>query len=110
VRIDANICRRTASPAGSYPLDRFGPGSRTATWIYLPSIGTKTGSGQMILVQPSCRAAVWAIVSATSPYLSSTGAGAGTIAADAMDRSVSIRRPAVSEGKSSIKARRVPAF
>jgi hypothetical protein len=26
---------------------------RTATWIHLPSIATKSGSSQMILVQPS---------------------------------------------------------
>ncbi len=49
-------------PAGTYKIDTdeelidglsFLAYRRTATWIHLPSIGTKAGCSQMILVQPS---------------------------------------------------------
>ena len=49
-------------PAGTYNVDTdeelidglsFLAYRRTATWIHLPSITTKSGSSQMILVQPS---------------------------------------------------------
>jgi hypothetical protein len=49
-------------PAGAYKVDTdeelidglsFLAYRRTATWIHLPSITTKSGSSQMILVQPS---------------------------------------------------------
>ena len=49
-------------PAGTYKIDTdeelidglsFSAYRRTATWIHLPSIGTKNGLSQMVLVQPS---------------------------------------------------------
>jgi hypothetical protein len=49
-------------PAGTYNIDTdeelidglsFLAYRRTATWIHLPAVGTKTGCSQMILVQPS---------------------------------------------------------
>jgi hypothetical protein len=49
-------------PAGTYNVDTdeelidglsFLAYRRTATWIHLPSVTTKSGSSQMILVQPS---------------------------------------------------------
>jgi hypothetical protein len=49
-------------PAGAYNVDTdeelidglsFLAYRRTATWIHLPSITTKSGARQMILVQPS---------------------------------------------------------
>jgi hypothetical protein len=49
-------------PAGAYNVDTdeelidglsFLAYRRTATWIHLPSVTTKSGSSQMILVQPS---------------------------------------------------------
>ena len=49
-------------PAGAYNVDTdeelidglsFLAYRRTATWIHVPSITTKSGSSQMILVQPS---------------------------------------------------------
>jgi hypothetical protein len=49
-------------PAGTYNVDTdeelidglsFLAYRRTATWIHLPSTTTKSGSSQMILVQPS---------------------------------------------------------
>jgi hypothetical protein len=49
-------------PAGTYKVDTdeelidglsFLAYHRTATWIHLPSIATKSGSSQMIPVQPS---------------------------------------------------------
>jgi hypothetical protein len=50
------------APAGTYKIDTdeelidglsFLAYRRMATWIHLPSIATKSGSSQMILVQPS---------------------------------------------------------
>jgi hypothetical protein len=52
----------TMQPAGTYNVDTdeelidglsFLAYRRIATWIHLPSIAAKSGSGQMILVQPS---------------------------------------------------------
>jgi hypothetical protein len=52
----------SVQPAGTYHVDTdeelidglsFLAYRRTATWIHLPAIGTKTGSSRMILVQPS---------------------------------------------------------
>ena len=49
-------------PSGTYKIDSeeelieglsFLAYRRTATWIHLPSVGTKSGSSQMILVHPS---------------------------------------------------------
>ena len=49
-------------PAGTYNIDTdeelidglsFVAYRRVATWIHLPSIGTKSGSSEMVMVQPS---------------------------------------------------------
>jgi hypothetical protein len=48
-------------PAGTYKIDTdeelieglsFLAYRRTATWIHLPAVGTRSGSSQMILIQP----------------------------------------------------------